>query len=73
MEPRREEQQKTLKPSAGQKPKRFRIVKLEERIAPRKGGHSQGKLTACGTTCPTGDCSLIYCPTQTCDPLGCGW
>ncbi len=34
MEPDREEPQKALEPSAVQKLKRFRIVKLEERIAP---------------------------------------
>ena len=39
MEPRREEQQKAPAPGAGQKPKRFRIVKLEERVAPSKGGN----------------------------------
>ncbi len=43
MEPRREEPQKALEPGAVQKPKRFRIVKLEERIAPTqpytKGAH----------------------------------
>ncbi len=33
MEPRREEE-KALAPSAEQKPRRFRIIKLEERIAP---------------------------------------
>jgi hypothetical protein len=37
MEPNREEQ-KVLEPGAEHKPKRFRIVKLEERIAPSKGG-----------------------------------
>jgi len=36
MEPRREEQQKALEPSVERKPRRFRIVKLEERIAPAK-------------------------------------
>jgi hypothetical protein len=35
MEPHREEEPKALEPGATLKPKRFRIVKLEERIAPR--------------------------------------
>ncbi len=61
MEPRREEEQQ---PSAQPKPKRFRIVKLEERIAPSKGGNGTHKTYACGTlnvyTCPTyGD--TCYC------------
>jgi hypothetical protein len=34
MEPRREERQKVVGSSAELKPRRFRIVKLEERIAP---------------------------------------
>ena len=38
MEPHREEQNKAPEPGAEPKPKRFRIVKLEERIAPPKGG-----------------------------------
>jgi hypothetical protein len=38
MEPRHEESQKTLEPSARPKRKRFHIVKLEERIAPSQGG-----------------------------------
>jgi hypothetical protein len=39
MEPRREEQAKAPEPRAERKPKRFRIVKLEERIAPQGGGN----------------------------------
>jgi hypothetical protein len=42
MEPHREENQKAPQPSAERKPKRFRIVKLEERIAPGKNGTQQG-------------------------------
>jgi hypothetical protein len=42
MEPHREEPQKAPEPGAEQKPKRFRIVKLEERIAPSKGGGHTG-------------------------------
>lgn len=72
MEPDREEQQKALEPSAAQKPKRFRIIKLEERIAPRKGGNgtnncgaTQGHATACGLTCPT-DYATCYCYDTVC-------
>jgi hypothetical protein len=58
MEPHREEQQKALEPSAEPKPKRFRIVKLEERIAPSKGGngtnHSCGAWTCANTYCYCG-------------------
>jgi hypothetical protein len=56
MEPHREEPHKALPPSAERKPKRFRIVKLEERIAPNSGG-SNGRgcytndHTNCGYTC----------------------
>lgn len=61
MEPDRKQQQQSLAPSAAQKPKRFRIIKLEDRIAPAKGGNgtnncpaSQGKYSACYTCvgCP---------------------
>ncbi len=54
MEPHREEQ-KAPPPSAKPKPKRFRIIKLEERIAPAKGGG--GKPTrewSCATECGCG-------------------
>jgi hypothetical protein len=54
MEPRREEQQEVMTVSAGPKPKRFRIVRLEERIAPNKGGHAT-------KNCPTGDFSCFGC------------
>jgi len=37
MEPDRDEEQKALQPSDEPKLKRFRIVKLEERIAPNAG------------------------------------
>ena len=54
MEPHREESQKVSPPGAEQRPKRFRIVKLEDRIAPTKGGNvSHGHATACGLGCPT--------------------
>ena len=41
MEPRHEEQQDQVPPTEEKeaKPRRFRIVKLEERIAPTKGGY----------------------------------
>ncbi len=38
MEPNREEQQKAPEPNAEPKPRRFRIVKLEERVAAAQGG-----------------------------------
>jgi hypothetical protein len=63
MEPRREEKQKAPPPDAGPKPKRFRIVKLEDRIAPKQGGgnFSHGQATGCGPTCPTNN--TWYCPS----------
>ncbi len=39
MEARRQDEQKAPQPGAERKPRRFRIVKLEERIAPTKGGN----------------------------------
>jgi hypothetical protein len=42
MESRREET-KAAKPRPEEKQKRFRIVKLEERIAPSKGGNGTNK------------------------------
>jgi hypothetical protein len=49
MEPRREEVPKAPPPGAEQKPKRFRIVKLEERIAPSNGGtHGHCRTNTCG-------------------------
>jgi hypothetical protein len=41
MKPHREKQKKALEPSAPPKPKRFRIVKLEERIAPKINPHGK--------------------------------
>ncbi len=52
MEPRHEEQQKALGSGAEQKPRRFRIVKLEERIAPAKGGN--------GHNTHPGTCACTY-------------
>ncbi len=61
MEPHREEDQKTLEPSASPKPKRFRIVKLEERIAPGHGATDKhyGCTGPCSPTIAEG-CSLHY-------------
>ncbi len=59
MEQRREEQPQAP-PSAQPKPKRFRVVKLEERIAPSKGGN--GTNNYCGTAGNT--CN--YCITDSC-------
>ncbi len=59
MEPDRQDRQKALQPSAGQKPNRFRIVKLEERIAPSKGGGQKTAATVCtcgAATCLCGTC-----------------
>lgn len=50
MEPQREEPT-APKPPPEQKPKRFRIVKLEERIAPNKGGNGSNHTCAlCGVS-----------------------
>lgn len=70
MEPHREEQQRAPEPGAEQRPKRFRIVKeerfrivrLEERIAPKKP-------TSGGPTCP-GPGTAYTC--LTCD-AACVW
>ncbi len=65
MAPDREEPQKALEPSAEPKQKRFRIVKLEERIAPSKGGnvtrHKCAVTVACTQTC-------VYTCTLPTDP-----
>ncbi len=42
MEPRREEQQKKPEPRAEPRAKRFRLVKLEERITPTKKKYTLG-------------------------------
>lgn len=60
MEPHREEQLKAPPPSAEQKPKRFRIVKLEDRIAPQRGGNGTGRTNGFNHTCPW--CSVGGCP-----------
>ncbi len=56
MEPHREETQKAVEPSAAQKPKRFRIVKLEDRIAPIKSGTKN-----CGSVGPTHCVTCLTC------------
>ncbi len=58
MEPRREEQQKKPEPGGEPKFKRFRIIKLEERIAPSNGGKggTQGNKKTCGCT------DITICP-----------
>jgi hypothetical protein len=55
MEPRREPELNGPEPTGEQKPRRFRIIKLEERIAP-KGGKLTKKYC-------TGDCAIT---TDTC-------
>jgi hypothetical protein len=62
MEPHREEE-KGPEPRAEPKPKRFRIVKLEERIAPR-----HGKATQAGPTCPVA--TGYYCGPSACCMYG---
>jgi hypothetical protein len=49
MEPRREEPTAPTPPPQ-EKPRRFRIVKLEERIAP-SNSHGQGNVTHSGANC----------------------
>ena len=72
MEPRREESQKALEPSAEPKRKRFRIVKLEERIAPKKGGKGTNN---CPPPVPTADMTCVgtCMGNVTCDLYSCGW
>ena len=57
MEPHREEPQKAP-PGAGQKPKRFRIVKLEERIAPSRSWTDHRYSQPCNTN---GGCNSYWC------------
>jgi hypothetical protein len=62
MEPHREDQQEA-EAGARPKPKRFRIVKLEERIAPSQGGNATHN--SCGAfTCV--HCSHYTCGYNTC-------
>jgi hypothetical protein len=74
MEPHREERQEAPEPGAERKPRRFRIVRLEERIAPsNKGGTGKvtnGPATNCGLTCPTYD-GCYQSGYYTCDYRNC--
>jgi hypothetical protein len=64
MEPHREEQPKAPELSAEQKPKRFRIVKLEERIAPGKVEPMGGSYT-CWSPCTSYTCGqCLHHPTE---------
>jgi hypothetical protein len=68
MEPQREDESKALEPGAEPKRRRFRIVKLEERIAPDKGGG--GTHNTCGAVCSASCvCGTITNCFGTC---GCG-
>ena len=61
MEPRKQKEdlEQTQEPRPAEKPRRFRIVKLEERIAPSKGGdHTQQGIHCATYGCGTGNCSL---------------
>ncbi len=70
MGPHREESQRAPPPGAEPKPKRFRIVKLEERIAP--GAHGNGSngphcVTRAGPGCPgSNGCTFEYPPCGYC-------
>ena len=60
MEPRREEPTAPT-PQPKEKPRRFRIVKLEERIAPSKGGnhtHNGGGCVTLAAYGCTGYCGV---------------
>jgi hypothetical protein len=67
MEPHREEQSKALELGAEPKPKRFRIVKLEERIAPSRGGGTHANTCAncpsqgCTWSCTCEGCATVHC------------
>ena len=63
MQPHREEPQKALPPGAEQRPKHFRIVKLEERIAPRGGSGNTHQRTC--------ECTLATCICGRLSPLNC--
>jgi hypothetical protein len=63
MEPHREESQKALPAGAEQGPRRFRIVKLEDRIAPSAGGntkHCYRSLSGCSPSCVCGTIARCY-------------
>jgi hypothetical protein len=63
MEPHREEQ-KPEEPRREEKPKRFRLIKLEERIAPsHKGGGGGGATNGKNATCATNGVLTGCCGT----------
>jgi hypothetical protein len=63
MEPRQEHEKKATKPRPEEKkPRRFRLIKLEERIAPAQGG----------VTSPGQGCISHFCITDRCRTFGCG-
>jgi hypothetical protein len=59
MEPRKEENEEPRKETTEAKPRRFRIVRLEERIAPG-GGNGNGSKVTCGQNFTCGKCGG-YC------------
>lgn len=65
MEPRRDTPPKALEPSAQSQPRRFHIVRLEERIAPRKGGAKTHKC-ATAITCALPECGWTATYPETC-------
>jgi hypothetical protein len=67
MEPRREER-KTPAPRLGERARRFRIVKLEERIAPSQGGNGSNNCPS-ANTCNT--CTCYLCVSGGCCTVGC--
>jgi hypothetical protein len=50
--PQKNQETEGLPDGQAPRPRRFRIVKLEERIAPKKGGSLSKKI------CVTGDCPV---------------
>jgi hypothetical protein len=49
MEPRKEEENQAVQPRPEEtKPKRFRLIKLEERIAPSAGGNTNNCIRTAG-------------------------
>ncbi len=62
MEPREQDQKQSAQTHSQEKPRRFRIVKLEERIAPSQGGNGTNN---CSVYCynDTGTCTGT-CPSQ---------
>lgn len=62
MQPNREDQQKSLESNGEKRPNRFRIIKLEERIAPNKGGNTNKH--GCPSVVCTQGCSAINLSCQ---------